>query len=245
MIRACYAMPVALVVAWTASTMIYVRVDESRHENPVTSIEDRQAPAVPAEAVAMAPWPAHHLRPPPRSESRPHNVVAPKPRPARGETIRPLRRPPTPEQVLRGAPIPPPPKSLRNASDLSCIAVAIYHEARNQEDFGQLAIASVILQRAQIPHRWGNRACDIVVPIQFSFMTSRYDYPPIDDLVSWKRAVQFAARALVEGPMPELAGADHYHTIEVSPKWAPQMELVRIIDDHIFYSDPRSSSSSS
>ena len=121
--------------------------------------------------------------------------------------------------------------------------MAIYHEARDQEDFGQRAVASVILRRTEIPHRWGNRACDTVVPIQFSFMTSRYDYPPIKDMKAWEKAVRFAAQALLEGPMRELRGADHYHTTAVSPKWAPEMIRVRLIDDHIFYVDPVSSSS--
>jgi hypothetical protein len=239
MIRACYAMPIALVVAWASSTVIFPRVDESRYVQSVTSFEDRPAPAMPAGPVMVAP-PTHRVLSA-GTEPRAHNFVVPEPRSAGGQMTRPLPRPPTPEQVLHGAPVPPPPDSLRNASDLFCIAVAIYHEARDQEDFGQRAVASVILQRALIPHRWGNRACDIVVPVQFSFMTSRYDYLPIDDLTSWEKAVQFAARALVEGPMPELEGADHYHTTEVFPMWAPEMEQVRIIDDHVFYSDPRSS----
>ena len=55
-------------------------------------------------------------------------------------------------------------------------------------------------------------------------------------------AVRFAARALLEGPLPELEGADHYHTTSVSPGWAPAMDRVRRIDDHVFYVDPRSSS---
>jgi spore germination cell wall hydrolase CwlJ-like protein len=141
---------------------------------------------------------------------------------------------------VTGARIPLPPPSLRNASDLSCIAVAIYHEARDQEDFGQRAVASVILQRVAVPHRWGGTACDNVVPTQFSFLTSRYDYPPIDDMKAWEKAVRFAAHALLEGPMPELKGADHYHTTAVSPHWAPRMARVRLIDDHVFYVDPRS-----
>ena len=167
-------------------------------------------------------------------------AIAPLPRPAKVMTFRPAPRPATPAEILKGAAIPPPPPSLRNASDLSCIAVAIYHEARDQEEFGQRAVASVILQRAAIPHRWGNSACENVVPTQFSFMTSRYEYPKIEDTASWEKAVRIAAEVLMNGPLPELRGADHYHTTAVSPKWAPKMVRVRSIDDHIFYVDPHS-----
>lgn len=168
-------------------------------------------------------------------------AFAPLPRPEDVLTFRPVPRPATPGEILEGAAIPPPPSSLRNASDLSCIAVAVYHEARDQEQLGQHAVASVILQRTATPHRWGDTACDNVIPMQFSFMTSRYDYPPIEDAVSWGRAMRVAARAVLNGPLPELRGADHYHATAVSPNWAPKMVRVRSIDDHVFYADPNSS----
>ncbi|QXI65867.1 MULTISPECIES: cell wall hydrolase [Paracoccus] len=167
-------------------------------------------------------------------------AIAPLPRPTKVITFRPAPRPATPDEIVRGAAIPSPPPSLRNASDLSCIAVAIYHEARDQEEFGQRAVASVILQRAAIPHRWGDSACENVVPTQFSFMTSRYEYPEINDDASWEKAVRIAAEVLVNGPLPELRGADHYHTTAVLPQWAPKMVRVRSIDDHVFYVDPHS-----
>lgn len=169
-------------------------------------------------------------------------AIAPLPRPAKVMTFRPAPRPATPAEIVNGAAIPPPPPSLRNASELSCIAVAIYHEARDQEEFGQRAIGSVILQRAAIPHRWGDSACENVVPTQFSFMTSRYEYPSIENAESWEKAVRIAAEVLINGPLPELRGADHYHTTAVSPQWAPKMVRVRSIDDHVFYVDPHSSS---
>ena len=169
-------------------------------------------------------------------------AIAPLPRPAKVMTFRPAPRPATPSEIVKGAAIPPPPPSLRNASELSCIAVAIYHEARDQEEFGQRAVASVILQRAAIPHRWGDSACENVVPTQFSFMTSRYEYPSIENAASWEKAVRIAAEVLVNGPLPELHGADHYHTTAVSPQWAPKMVRIRSIDDHVFYADPQSSS---
>lgn len=177
-----------------------------------------------------------------QSDPLPESAARPAMRPTTVGMARPFPRPATARQIARGARIPPPPASLRNASDLSCIAVAIYHEARNQDDFGQRAIASVILQRAALSQRWGDTACDIVIPRQFSFMTSRYDYPPIDDMRAWKKAMRLAARAMIEGPMPELRGADHYHARAVTPGWASHMVRIRSVGDHIFYVDPHSSS---
>lgn len=243
MIRPVLATAITLVSTWYAGALVLARVDERLHQQPETFVELHPAQQ---KASQLGPGPSIILpggfHPPTAPSDLSLDAArAPVPRPAKVITLRPLPRPPTPKQILRGAPIPLPPASLRNASDLSCIAVAVYHEARDQEDFGQRAVASVIVQRAAIPHRWGDTACDTVVPTQFSFLTSHYDYPPINDMKAWEKAVRFAAQALLDGPMPELKGADHYHTTSVSPNWAPAMDRVRLIDDHVFYVDPRSS----
>ncbi|MFC0200338.1 cell wall hydrolase [Paracoccus rhizosphaerae] len=244
MSRAIFATVVALVVACSSGALIFARFDGGHDRNPPASLEERRTHHLPERGAATLPTAAlKPLRPAARPSLLALRVArAPAPRPTKVHTLRPFPRPATPEQILRGAPVPLPPTSLRNASELSCIAVAIYHEARDQDEFGQRAVASVILQRAAVPHRWGDTACDNVVPTQFAFLTSRYDYPPIDDMRAWGTAVRFAARALLEGPLPELEGADHYHTTSVSPGWAPAMDRVRRIDDHVFYVDPRSSS---
>ena len=238
MIRAVLATAITLVGTWYAGALVLSRVDDGGEQ----ALRRDVAVGLPA-VQHMARQPAHPPSASPPSDLSLKVARAPAPRPAKVDTVRPVPRPATPRQILQGAAIPSPPDSLRNASDLSCIAVAIYHEARDQEDFGQRAVASVIVQRAAIPGRWGDTACENIVPSQFSFLTSRYDYPPINDRKAWERAVRFAAQALLEGPMPELKGADHYHTTSVSPGWVPAMTRVRLIDDHVFYVDPRSSQS--
>jgi hypothetical protein len=133
-----------------------------------------------------------------------------------------------------------PPRTLKGESSLGCIAVAIYHEARNQSPHGQLAVASVILQRAAVPGRWGDDACEVVIPVQFSFMTSEYGFDPILEQNAWVAAVHLAAKSLVEGPLPELKNADHYHTVDVDPSWSRKMQMVGRIGHHIFFRDPDS-----
>ncbi|QDA35958.1 cell wall hydrolase (plasmid) [Paracoccus liaowanqingii] len=258
MIRAFLAMAFTVVAAWQSSGLVFTQADErvTGGQAQLGTNSDARGTA-PAEPLALAatpydPWAPLVVQPAPLAQDTPgapspqdpalvlRGSQMPLPRPTGVVTTRPHPRPPSAAQILDGARIPAPPASLQNASDLTCIAVAIYHEARDQTDLGQRAVASVILQRAAVPHRWGRTACDSVVPVQFSFMTSRYDYPPIKDMESWKKAVQFAAEAFLQGPMRELRGADHYHTTAVSPDWAPRMIRVRVIDDHVFYADPRS-----
>lgn len=244
MIRAFLAMGLAIAAAWTSSSLVFTRADDRLTDRGETSDPARPDAAITAPIPARFDVPGRQAPNDAAIPSGPPLVLdgsrIPLPRPAEVMTTRPHPRPPSAEQILTGARIPAPPASLQNASDLTCIAVAIYHEARDQTDLGQRAVASVILQRAAVPHRWGRTACDSVVPTQFSFMTSRYAYPPIEDMASWQKAVQFAAEVFLQGPMQELRGADHYHTTAVSPAWAPKMERVTVIDDHVFYADPRS-----
>lgn len=134
--------------------------------------------------------------------------------------------------------IPDPPKTLTNASDLLCIAVAIYHEARSQPLDGQLAVASVILNRARAPDRWGATPCAVVTPVQFSFLGSDGRHPPVRDREAWAIAVEMAREALERGPSPLVGRADHYHTPTVDPEWNEEMRQVIRIDDHIFFVDP-------
>jgi spore germination cell wall hydrolase CwlJ-like protein len=118
------------------------------------------------------------------------------------------------------------------------MAVATYHEARNQPLDGQLAVASVILNRAGVPERWGESPCEVVTPGQFSFLSSDRSYPSIDDGEAWAVAVEMAREALERGPSAAIGEADHYHTTAVQPVWDDDMKQVTRIDDHVFFHDP-------
>jgi hypothetical protein len=133
--------------------------------------------------------------------------------------------------------LPDPPQTLAAASDLQCLAVAIYHEARDQTLDGQLAVASVILNRTEEPARWGATPCDVVAPVQFSFLSAQGGYPPIEDRQAWAIAVEMAREALERGPSALVGQADHYHTPAVDPDWDEDMDEVIQIGDHIFYTE--------
>jgi len=136
--------------------------------------------------------------------------------------------------------IPEPPATLRNQSDEMCLAVAIYHEARGETATGRAAVASVILRRAAVPHRWGDRVCDVVVPVQFSFVRKDLGFPAITERRAWNEAWLLAHVLTRRPPFPELRGADHYHTKAVAPSWRKQMVKVIQIGQHVFYADPMS-----
>ena len=133
--------------------------------------------------------------------------------------------------------VPDPPRHLAGADDLLCTAVAIYHEARDQPLDGQFAVASVILNRTAEPERWGATPCEVVVPVQFSFMAADGSYPAIPKDEAWAIAVEMAREAFERGPSPLVGAADHYHTPAVDPEWNEDMHQVVRIEDHIFFVD--------
>jgi spore germination cell wall hydrolase CwlJ-like protein len=131
-----------------------------------------------------------------------------------------------------------PPSSKEGLSDVECLAVAVYHEARGESTEGQLAVASVILQRVAVPGRWADNVCDVVVPVQFSFMFSENGFNPIENFDAWNKSLAVANHMVTTGPLSEFQNADHYHKFNVTPYWRLHVDWVAQIGAHIFYADP-------
>lgn len=179
-----------------------------------------------------------------RPKARPSTIVVKSPRPmARHDRFNPIVE--RLENIIAATPdseIPAPPTKKVGISQESCIAIANYHEARGEGVIGQMAVSSVILQRAAVQRHWGKTPCQVVSPIQFSFMITKTSFPPIDDLEAWKIATVIAREILKSGPVEELRDADHYHAGYVAPVWRHKMPVVAVIGDHTFYADPLSRS---
>lgn len=135
------------------------------------------------------------------------------------------------------------PRSMTGLDEVGCLQMALYHEARGEGVRGQEAVASVILNRVRIG-RWGDTICDVVSPVQFSFVRQDLSTPPIKEPDAWDLAGAIARAMLAQGPLPELSEADHFHTIHVAPGWRRAMIRIARIGDHVFYDDPASESRS-
>ena len=56
---------------------------------------------------------------------------------------------------------------------------------------------------------------------------------------AWRKAQEIAYRIVFESKFRGVTeSATHYHATYVSPKWAPELDLVGTIGTHIFYSWP-------
>jgi spore germination cell wall hydrolase CwlJ-like protein len=117
----------------------------------------------------------------------------------------------------------------------SCLATAVYFEARGETAEGQLAVARVVMNRAasgRYPPDW----CGVVKqPAQFSFV--RHGQFPYADTASsaWQRAeaiAQLAAANIVPSVDVDVLW---YHATYVAPSWGHRLSKVEKIGAHIFY----------
>jgi len=128
-------------------------------------------------------------------------------------------------------------------SQLMCVALAIYFEARGEPDAGQIAVAHVIRNRSEDP-RYPDNACDVVKqgyywngnPIrnmcQFSFYCDGKPEDPHDQK-AWRDALYIVH---LSGLIPDITGgATHYHSTKVFPEWAYTGQVTANIHKHVFY----------
>lgn len=121
------------------------------------------------------------------------------------------------------------------SEELQCLAGAVYFESRGEPLDGQLAVAQVIINRAQ-DRRWPSSYCSVVHQrAQFSFVKNGR-MPRIRTASSaWKRA-QAIARIAHRGLWDSSArDAVYFHAKYVRPKWSHRKVAVATINTHVFY----------
>lgn len=123
----------------------------------------------------------------------------------------------------------------------TCLAMALYYEARSEGPDGMLAVAEVVINRVQHPDFPGT-VCEVIkedrgpeaYDCQFSFYCDGLPERPTD-LVAWSTARDIAAQALDGEVLGH--GATYYHATSVHTFWADIFTPVGQIGDHIFYTD--------
>ncbi|MDE0945535.1 MAG: cell wall hydrolase [Sphingobium sp.] len=117
--------------------------------------------------------------------------------------------------------------------EMQCLAGAVYFESKGESLEGQLAVARVIINRAE-SGRFANSLCGVVYqPSQFSFVRGG-GMPPIrTQSRSWRQAVAIAKIAMTDSWDSRAEGALFFHARRVSPGWGKAK--LAMIDNHIFY----------
>jgi spore germination cell wall hydrolase CwlJ-like protein len=118
-------------------------------------------------------------------------------------------------------------------AETRCLAGAVYFESKGESLAGQLAVARVVLARAN-SGRFPSTICGVVYqPSQFSFVRGR-SMPPINTgSANWKTAVAISRIALDGSWKSPVEGALFFHARYVSPGW--RLKRMGAIDNHIFY----------
>ncbi len=123
------------------------------------------------------------------------------------------------------------PESL--SPEMQCLAGAVYFESKGESLKGQLAVARVVIARAE-SHRFPDSYCGVVYQrSQFSFVRGG-KMPRIRTASkSWSNAVKIARIAHDEAWESEVEGALFFHARYVKPRW--RLERMAAVDNHIFY----------
>ena len=117
----------------------------------------------------------------------------------------------------------------------SCLATAVYFEARGESVEGQMAVARVVMNRAasgRYPPDW----CGVVKQhAQFSFVRHG-EFPYVDtSSYAWQKA-EAVAKLAAANVVPSLSNdVLWYHANYVAPTWRRSLVEVQQIGAHIFY----------
>lgn len=125
--------------------------------------------------------------------------------------------------------------------ELVCLSLAVYHEARSEPMLGQIAVAEVVLNRAE-NSRYPNTVCEVVTQggtvrhrCQFSYYCDGKPETPHNQR-AWRRAVVIAKLTQSGVLSADVPHATHYHATYVSPYWRNHFSHVATIGQHLFYS---------
>ena len=132
------------------------------------------------------------------------------------------------------------------ASALFCLATAVYFEARGEPTVGQVAVASVVMNRV-FDQRFPNDVCSVVkqgpvyrsgAPVRHKCQFSFYCDGKSDkmrDKAAKLRATRISELVLSRTVMDPTEGSTFYLADYVLPSWAATKTRVVQINKHVFY----------
>lgn len=130
-----------------------------------------------------------------------------------------------------------------DAEEWTCLAQAIYYEARSEPRVGQLAVADVVLNRVA-SRIYPNSICEVVFQgserrtgCQFSFTCDGSMQARLNKR-KWREAQDLAGAVLAGVRAPVSRNATHYHADYVWPHWADNLTPTATIGVHKFYKFP-------
>lgn len=125
--------------------------------------------------------------------------------------------------------------STAMSRELTCLAQAIYFEARGEPLDGQLAVARVIINRAA-SSEFPDDYCAVVTQRgQFSFVRGGRIPVPARGSAAWDSAQAIARIAHRDLWHSAADDSLYFHATHVRPRWAGRMTARATINRHVFY----------
>jgi spore germination cell wall hydrolase CwlJ-like protein len=127
----------------------------------------------------------------------------------------------------------------------NCLTTAVYFEARSEPLLGQLAVATVILNRVKSSN---TSICGVVYKGAAHFNACQFSFAcdgksdMVDDAEAWREALKISKLAVANDSkiysavLDNLAAATNYHADYVDPRWSRSLNRLAKIGRHIFYS---------
>lgn len=118
--------------------------------------------------------------------------------------------------------------------EAECLAASVYFESKGEPLEGQLAVAEVVINRAESGGRFPSSICKVVFQKgQFHFVRGG-GFPPIAKSGhAWREAVAIARIAMDEAWESRASKAMFFHARRVSPNW--NKTRVAQLGNHVFY----------
>jgi len=131
-----------------------------------------------------------------------------------------------------------PTAKMQSDSEFQCLKEALYFESRGENIKGQFAVAEVILNRVDSPN-YPKTVCGVVSQANASGCQFSYNCDGKAEVMHEAGAEELAGRianVMMLGAARELtAGATHFHTKSVNPRWSRVFEQTASIGRHLFY----------
>ena len=131
----------------------------------------------------------------------------------------------------------------KSDEQMSCLAEALYFEARGEPIKGQLAVGEVILNRVEDP-RYPSSICKVVnqgtgrrFACQFTY-TCDGKLETVHERKPYEISLKIAKILMTTHDRKLTRGSTHYHSNYVDPKWSKKFERVAKFGRHIFYRQP-------
>ena len=137
---------------------------------------------------------------------------------------------------------------------IECLALNMYHEARDQGTAGKIAVTAVVINRVN-DDRFPNTVCEVIKqgPTRKSWKNDGTFYPIRDrcqfswycdgksdipkDVKAYQKTLDLSSLIVHDDIkfVDITDGALFYHADYVTPSWAKQKQKTTEIGDHIFY----------